>query len=242
MTTQSTKTVIITGANGGMGVACAAYFHEQGWHVLAIDRSHTDLQFLADSDRFTAMRADLRDDALVDQVAQALSALPAPLGLINLAGKSIGDSIDKLTEDDWQDSFAINVTPAMRLIQLIAPLMAKAGGGSIVNVGSPVGIVGARKASYAASKAALHGLTMSCAQHLGKDNIRVNLVLPGPTITKMTADWPEDKRQAIASNSFLKRLCTVEEMAKTLGFLLGPDSTYLTGSVVDLTAGTMYGH
>ncbi|MDD5272714.1 MAG: SDR family NAD(P)-dependent oxidoreductase, partial [Methylovulum sp.] len=139
-------------------------------------------------------------------------------------------------------SFAVNVTPAMRLIRLLTPAMRRNQGGSIVNVGYPVGIIGARKPSYAASKAALHGLTMSCARQLGGDNIRVNLLLPGPTITYMTCDWGQERRDGIAENTFLKRLCTPEEIAKTINFLIGNESSYITGSVMDMTAGSLYGH
>lgn len=242
MSKNLAQSVIVTGANGGMGVASCLHLHELGWHVLAIDRQHDDLLALQDSARFKALACDLRDGNLEQKIAAVLQGMPAPRALINLAGSSVGNSIDKLTNEDWHDSFAINVTPAMKLTQLVAPFMIEAGGGSIVNVGSPVGLIGARKPSYAASKAALLGLTMSVARNLGEDGIRVNLLLPGPTITKMTADWSQDKQNDIAQNSFLKRLCRADEIARTLAFMIGPDSSYLTGSIIDLTAGSMYGH
>lgn len=240
--TPSEKTVVITGANGGMGQACCRLLHAQGWHILAMDRGHDDLQELRESTRFVPLPCDLQDEALSERVQTALQSMPIATALIHLAGSSVGNAIEKLSDEDWQTSFDINVTPAMRLTRLLAAGMKAQGGGSIVNVGSPVGLIGARKPSYAASKAALLGLTMSCARNLGADNIRVNLLLPGPTITKMTHDWDEEKRQAIASGSFLKRLCTAEEVAQTLAFLVGPHSSYLTGSIIDLTAGSMYGH
>lgn len=236
------RTVVITGANGGMGQASCLHLHQQGWHILALDRGHDGLQALTASSRLQTLCCDLRDRDWLPAVTAALADMPPLAGLINLVGSSVGDSIETLSDDDWQDSFAVNVTPAMQLTRLLAPLMREQGGGSIINVGSPVGLIGARKASYAASKAALQGLTMACARNLGPDNIRVNLLLPGPTISKMTADWSETKRQAVAQGSFLKRLCNADEVARTLGFLLGPDSSYLTGSIIDMTAGSMYGH
>lgn len=242
MTTEFTQTAIITGANGGMGAATCLHLQQLGWHILAIDRGHNDLSNLQQSARFKALACDLRDPDLASKTLAALEGMPPVTALINLVGSSVGNSIDQLTDEDWHDSFAVNVTPAMKLTQSIAPLMAKSGGGSIVNVGSPVGLIGARKPSYAASKAALQGLTMSTARNLGTDNIRVNLLLPGPTITKMTGDWSQDKQDGIAQNSFLKRLCRADEVARTLAFMIGPDSSYLTGSILDLTAGSMYGH
>ena len=157
-------------------------------------------------------------------------------------GVSRGGGLNELKDDDWHHAFEVNVTPAMRLTRALAPLLQARGQGSIVNVGSPVGVVGARKPQYAASKAALHGLTMSCARALGKDGVRVNLLLPGPTITRMTEDWSAAQREAVAQGSALKRLCKVEEVAATIAFLLGPDSSYLTASVLDMTAGSMMGH
>ena len=138
-------------------------------------------------------------------------------------------------------------TPALLPIQKVkmriaGPLMQARQKGSILNVGSPVGIVGARKPQYAASKAALHGLTMSAARALGSDGIRVNLLLPGPTITGMTADWSEEQRERVAQGTFLKRMCQPEEIGEMVAFLVSDNSRYLTASVIDMTAGSMMGH
>lgn len=243
MHSSTERTVIVTGAAGGMGTATCTRLADAGWQVLAIDREAETLARLAvRSDRIHSLVADLAAPAMPSDVEAALAQLPPTTGLVNMAGVSIGDTIDRLDDDAWDLSFAVNVSPAMRLIRLLAPHFRRQGQGSIVNVGSPVGIVGARKPSYAASKSALHGLTVSCARNLGADNIRVNLLLPGPTLTGMTHDWSEERCAAIAGSSFLKRLCTPDEIARTVAFLLGPDSSYLTGSVIDMTAGSMWGH
>lgn len=235
------QTIIVTGAAGGMGRECCRYFSELGWHVLAIDRNKERLPALA-SETISILNIDIADPKLVEAMLEKLADLPPVWGLVNLAGISQGDSIEKLTEEDWQRSFDVNVTPAYRLTQAVAPLMKKNGGGSIVNVSSPVGYIGARKPSYAASKAALHGLTVSCARNLGADQIRVNLLLPGTTITEMTKDWSQERQDAIAQESLLKRLCTPLEIAEGIGFLLGEHSRYMSGSVLDMTCGSMWGH
>lgn len=241
--TERTRTVVITGAAGGMGRAACRHLASTGWQVLAIDHNAERLTALAAGQPgIQPVHADLTDPDLCSRVMTQLQSLPPVEGLVNLAGTSQGDVIDSLTDADWELSIAVNVTPAMRLIRALTPHFRRQKHGSIVNVGSPVGLIGARKPSYAASKAALNGLTMSCARNLGGDNIRVNLLLPGPTITEMTGDWSPARRAAIADGSFLKRLCTAEEVAEVIAFLLGPGSRYMTGSVVDMTAGSMWGH
>ncbi len=237
-TAAAAQTAIVTGAGGGMGVATVARLLGDGWSVVGVDRYADGLPPEQPAARFLA--ADVRDPELPVLVRRRIAGLPPLAGLVNLVGASIGDRLERLTDDDWQASFDINVTPAMRLIRDLRPELTSSRG-SIVNVGSPVGTIGARKPSYAASKAALHGLTMSAARNLGP-SVRVNLLLPGPTITGMTSDWDEQRRQRIAAGSFLGRLCTPDEIAAVIAFLLGPDSSAMSGSVVDLTAGTMFGH
>jgi NAD(P)-dependent dehydrogenase (short-subunit alcohol dehydrogenase family) len=235
--------IIITGAAGGMGEATSQLLAQKGYDVIAIDHNVKRLQNLQGlNPAIKIIALDLNDAQLITTVQQVLNENIPVVGLINMVGISKGNTIDRLSDDDWNESFAINVTPAMKLIRLLAPKMQQQKHGSIVNVGSPVGIIGARKPSYAASKAALHGLTMSCARNLGGDNVRVNLLLPGPTITYMTEDWDTERCQGVANGTFLKRLCTPKEIANVIDFLMSDESTYITGSVVDMTAGSMYGH
>lgn len=235
------KTIIITGSAGGMGRTCCEYLSELGLHILAIDNHIGRLQAIT-GENITRLSVDLSDDNLVEKVKEKLTHLPPVWGLVNLAGISLGDKLNSLSLEDWQRSFDVNVTPVLRLTQLVAPLMRQSGGGSIVNVSSPVGYIGARKPSYASSKSALHGLTVSCARNLGADNIRVNLLLPGTTITEMTKDWSEERQAMIAKESLLGRLCTPQEIAECIAFLLSEHSRYMTGSILDMTCGSMWGH
>jgi NAD(P)-dependent dehydrogenase (short-subunit alcohol dehydrogenase family) len=105
-----------------------------------------------------------------------------------------------------------------------------------------VAIAGARKPSYAASKAALHGLTMSVSRSFGKRGICVNTVLPGPMITGMTKDWPVEKRASIANETRLKRLAKPEDVAYVITQMLDKKWSYMSSSIVDLTCGSLYGH
>lgn len=234
------KTVIITGAGGGMGQATVKTLANEGWNVIAIDRHQDRLDAIATLANVTPLQSELTASDLLLKLTGLLQNMPTLQGLVNMAGASIGAPIQQLTQDAWQQAFATNVDIPMQLIQFATKHMPA--GSSIVNIGSPVGIVGANKPSYAASKAALHGLTMSCARNLGPQGIRVNLLLPGPTITCMTNDWPQSRRDSIAQGTFLKRLCTPEEVANAVSFLLSDKASYFTGSVVDMTAGSIWGH
>ena len=237
------QTIIVTGAAGGMGRECCRYFRELGWHVLAIDHNKKRLESFAGFTDIKVLCIELDDISLVDSVNELLDKMPPLWGLVNLAGISKGDSVENLSDEDWQQSFDVNVTPAFRLTKGVYERMHKdSQGGSIINVSSPVAYIGARKPSYSASKAAMHGLTTSCARNLGKYNIRVNLLLPGTTITEMTSDWSEARQQAIAADTLLQRLCTPQEIAEGIAFLLSEHSRYMTGSILDMTCGGMWGH
>lgn len=238
------KTVLITGCAGGMGTATAQLLAERGWRVIAVDHnpdrlSRLEKQFPKANHLF--VKGELQDRRIAERLDFVLEDVARLDGLVNLAGISRGDEIERLCDEDWEQSFVVNATAPMRLCRAAAPWL-EAAGGAIVNVGSPVGIIGARKPSYAASKAALHGLTMSLARNLGPRGIRANLLLPGACFTNLTADWSEEKRKAVAEGTFLKRLCRPDEIASVIGFLLSSEASYLTGSVIDLTAGGMWGH
>lgn len=241
---NKSQTVIVTGAAGGMGSQTCQYLAELGWKVLAVDHNQQRLEsHLSDIEDITLLPIELTDDKLIAQVNKKLDDMPPLWGLVNLAGVSVGDDIEGLSEEDWQTSLDVNVTAPYRLIQGTYQRMRDGSqGGSIINVSSPVGYIGARKPSYSASKAAMLGLTNSCARNLGKYNIRVNLLLPGTTITEMTKDWSQERRDAIAKESLLGRLCTPQEIAEGIAFLLSKHSRYMSGSVLDMTCGSMWGH
>jgi len=239
------KRVVLSGASGGIGGALVSALLERGYELLCIKRPST--QGLGVVSAQGAACHELSLDLSAHDLKEQLSAQLDQLGwgelfaLVNLAAVSTGAAISELSLEDWERSLQVNVTAPMLLTQLCAPRMTGEGGGVIVNVSSPVAHVGAKKASYAASKAALHGLTMSCAKTLGPSNIRVNTLLPGPTITKMTEDWPAERRASIAQESFLGRLSEPEEVAGMICCMLSDEARYMTGAIVDLTAGSIWG-
>lgn len=227
------ETIIVTGAGSGMGAALCRILTERGHTVLPIVQTSTGL-----ANEFVC---DLTDRNLLSLFNARLDALPAVSGLANVAGTSIGSGLLDSSTEEWNRLIETNLTAPMTLARCLIPKMIARGGGSIVNVGSPVGFIGARKPGYAASKAGLIGLTMTIARQFGKDGIRCNLLLPGATITNMNQDWDQAKRDRIASTSFLGRLCSADDVAEVMAFLLSDASRCITGAVIDATAGQMLG-
>lgn len=226
--------VLVTGTSSGLGEATADLLLKQNFCVIGIDRLSKKIQHNA----YTHLEMDLAQfdaDLILNELTDGNW-----FGFIHCAGISLGSRLDSLSIEDWNHSIEVNVTSAMRICQLADSQMMD--GGRIVLVGSPVAFAGANKPSYAASKAALHGLTMSVSRQLGKRGICVNTVLPGPMITGMTSDWSDEKRNRIAQETRLNRLAKPEDIAHVMAQMMGEKWTYMSASLVDLTCGSLYGH
>jgi len=240
---EGMSTILVTGI-GGMGLELAHLLIEKEYKILAVSKDDAKLDELKDAYPQQAHIVPCnfnQADSFVDleRIIKDVSNLE---GFVHLAGVSMGArQIEDLSEEDWRSSFEVNVDAAYRICKMVVPIFKQKKRGSIVLVGSPVGVIGAKKAAYSASKSALHGLGVSLASTLGEFNIRVNTVLPGPTITGMTEDWTEEKRKKIAANTFLKRLTTPVEIASIIHFLLSEESSCITGSMINATAGSIFG-
>lgn len=238
--------VVLTGATGGIGQAICERCVADGYNVLAIGRDVANVQAL--EERFPqsvkGMTADLTSSTIGHDIKRQLAQYLAdsPLhGVVHAAGISKGAEIEDTTDKSWYESMDVNTTSIMRILRELVPALKETNGASIVLVSSPVALVGARKVGYSASKGALNGMNAALSSRLGKDGIRVNAVLPGPTITAMTEDWDEEKRAMIAESSPFNRLCRPEETAGVVSFLLGPDASALTGTIIDATGGRNIG-
>lgn len=244
MSEVNRKLVVVTGATGGLGKAICERAIRDGYYVLAVGRDFARFSLLADPGSMTPLIADLTDPHVGAIVDEAISHLPLPVqlcGIVHAAGISVGDEIEEIRDEAWDEAMTVNAGSAMRLVRSLVPRLKQANGASVVFVASPVALIGARKVSYAASKAALLGLNAALALQLGKHGIRVNALLPGPTITGMTQDWDAQKRAQIAAQSPLGRLCTPDEAAAVVSFLLGADASALTGTIIDATGGRHIG-
>ena len=231
------RTVVVTGCSSGLGES-VSHALLNSYDVLGVDINEPHAS-LIENEGFGFLQLDLSQNTLEHALAQRMDGKRL-YGIVHCAAVSHGGRLDTMTDEEWQFSMDVNLTSAMRLSRFADRHMVPSG--RLLFISSPVSIVGANKPSYSASKAGLHGLMVSVSRTLAQRQIQVNSILPGPMITGMTDDWSTEKREGIARETHLGRLCKPEEVASMVRFLLSEECSYLTASVIDMTAGSMFGH
>ena len=185
------RTVIVTGGARGMGASHARGFVAEGANVVIADVLEREGRTLADElgDHAIFSRLDVTSDRdWAATVAAAEDAFGPVSVLVNNAGISRFGAIAETEPVAWRQVIDINLTGTYLGIRATVPSMRKAGGGAIVNISSAAGMMAyPNTAAYGASKWGVRGLTKTAALELGRDNIRVNSVHPGPVRTPMTA-------------------------------------------------------
>ena len=158
--------------------------------------------------------------------------------LINNAGVNKIDSIDKVSEEDWDWINNVNLRGPFLITKAVSNCMKGQRYGRIVNISSVVGLSGnPGQANYAASKAGLIGFTKAMARELAMRNITVNAVAPGYITTAMVEKLPEDARSNILARIPMGRFGTPEDVAEAVFFLSSPQSSYITGQVIGIDGG-----
>jgi len=230
------KVALITGGARGLGKDISRAFLEQGYHI-AVNYLNSEVEaqeIIAQAgDRAIAFKADVGDSS---QVNAMLTQLEHSFGrldvLINNAGIAKDSLLIRQTEEDWDSVIRTNLTGCFNLIRSAAPLMVRSGGGHIINISSYSGMKGkAGQAAYSASKAGLIGLTISAAQELAGQNIRVNAVLPGYMRTGMGTAAEAAMKQA-QEQSLMKSLSRPADVAQSIVTIAG--TGYITGQVLSL--------
>ena len=237
------KRALITGAGRGIGRAAAFALAEAGAHVTLAARTASELEAAAAAIRARGQPADvlLLDVTDVSAVRQAIAAA-APFGiLLNNAGTNRPRPLVEVTVDDFDAIMAVNVRAAYFVAQAVARrLIESKQPGSIINVSSQMGHVGAaRRSVYCASKHAMEGFTKAMAIELAAHNIRVNSLAPTFLDTPLTRPFFQDKsfRDEVLSKIKLGRLGSVDDLVGAIVFLASDASSLMTGSALMLDGG-----
>ena len=246
--TMRGRAVLVTGAGSGMGRATAEVFAADGAHVALTDLPGSPIDEIAAELRAKGYSAeawalDVTDAEAIRQVTEEVAARFGRLdALVNNAGISAFCPIDDDAYDlIWDRAVAVLLTAHQRLIRAALPHLRRSDAGRIVNIAS-IEALGAtnRDSPYCAAKAGVTGLTRALAVELGKDEITVNCICPGPILTGMTDSIPEADRQTYAHRrTALRRYGRPEEVAHMTLSLCLPASSYLTGAVIPVDGGQM---
>jgi len=241
------KKAIVTGASGGLGIEICKKLVANNFKLIVIDLADKETieNLLSEVNDGIELILDKVDFSKTDELQSSLdSCLPDEnlTVLVNNAGLSIGGGISDATLAEWELMIKVNLTAPFILSQAFINNAKKFNiQGSIINISSMVGIIGAKKPGYAASKAGLLGLTKSIAMQSGP-KIRCNAIYPGAMDTPMTADWDEHTRHKIIKNTPLQRIAQPAEIANIVGFLADDnESSFITGAVINATGGQYLG-
>lgn len=239
------STVLITGASRGIGKAAALAFAKAGWCVAINYRASKDeaeraaAEICAMGGHAAAFCADVSDYEACARLAQAVREKFGRIdALINNAGISCDRLFTDTTPDDWERTFAVNVTGAYNCTRAVLDEMISKKRGCIVNVSSMWGVTGGScEVAYSASKAALIGFTKALAKELGPSNIRVNCVAPGVIDTSMNARLKPEDMAVLADAAPLCRIGTPDDVASALVFLASDAASFITGQVLGVDGG-----
>lgn len=240
---MSERVALVTGGGRGIGRAITERLVSDGWCVAFTYRSDEAAarSLEAGSDgRARAFALDLIDREAPRPLVRHIEETIGPIhGLVNNAGLRTESILAMTSDGDWDATLEVNLGGAFRCCRAVLPMMVSRRKGSIVNVSSLAAVSGIPgQTAYAASKAALLGLTRSLAREVGKRNVRVNAVLPGFVSTDMTASLPDQAVQALRAHECLPRGTSAADVADLVAFLMSDRSAAITGQALSIDAGT----
>jgi 3-oxoacyl-[acyl-carrier protein] reductase len=237
------KMVLVTGATRGLGLAIAARLLHDGYGVIATGRSESAAlaglrQEHPASLHFAPLDLMLTED--ISAFTAALHRAHGPLyGLVNNAAIGLSGILGTMHLRDIEQLMRVNAISPIVLAKHVSRTMAAQGEGRIVNISSIVARTGfSGLVAYAASKAAMEGLTRSLAREVGRRGVTVNAVAPGFMQTEMTATLQGDKLGSITRRSALRALAAPADAAAAVAYLMGADAAAVTGTVLTVDAGS----
>jgi NAD(P)-dependent dehydrogenase (short-subunit alcohol dehydrogenase family) len=243
------KTVFITGGLSGIGKACAVAAAAAGANVVvgdiksvAFDAAMEEIK--SENDKSIFIECDV---ASTDQIKGALATAVETFGSVDIALNNAGVAgepkrIGEMSEDEWNYSIHVNLTGIFNCMKYELLQMVEQKSGVIVNMSSVLGLVGfANSSAYVAAKHGIIGLTKTAALEYAPECIRVNVICPGfidtPMLTKEGINEDEKTKQRIIGLHPLNRLGTPKEIAKAFIFLASDDSSFITGTCLEVDGG-----
>ncbi len=246
------KVAIITGAASGIGAATAQSFAAEGAALLLADVQEAAGEGLAQTlqgagARVSFLRTDVTKGVQVEQMVQATADRYGGLDiLVNNAG-NVGElaKTAECTEENWDFLVDLNMKSAFLGMKHALPLLIQSGSGAVVNLSSGAGIMGfPGRPGYTAAKGGIVALTRSVALEYAGQNVRVNCVCPGSTLTPMLQRLEElypGRHDFLRQQVPLRRLAAPEDIAKAVLFLASDDAAYITGVALPVDGGASAG-
>ena len=239
------KNCIVTGGSRGIGKAIALTLSKLGANVAVTYSSSADAanevvkEIEKSGSKGLALQADAasfeKAEDVISKVIEEWGSLDV---LVNNAGITKDNLILRMNEEQWDAVIDTNLKSVFNYSKAAAKPMMRARGGSVINIGSVVGISGnAGQSNYSASKAGLIGFTKSYAKELASRNIRANVVAPGYIMTEMTENLDEKVLESIKQETPLGRAGNPDEVSNVVAFLASDLSSYITGEVLRVDGG-----
>ena len=238
----SGKTVLLTGATGGIGRAIAQTLYNQGANVLLTDMDQSKLDEFANQlgERAKGIAVNVADENAPQTLLKAAEQFGGIDVLINNAGITRDTLSMRMTDEQWDAVLSVNLTAGFRLMRAVIPAMMKKRWGRIISMASIVGVIGnAGQANYSASKAGLIAATKSVAQEVASRGITANAIAPGFIATAMTESLPDNLKQAMLDRIPAKRMGTPQDIANIVAFLASDESAYITGQTINVNGGML---
>jgi NAD(P)-dependent dehydrogenase (short-subunit alcohol dehydrogenase family) len=230
------KRVLVTGASRGIGEGIARHFHQRGAYVYGTATSKPDEDLGCVSEWF---ETDFSNRDSLSQFCTTLGEMKGFDVCVNNAGINIIKPLDQIESEDYNRIQKINLEAPYKIIRSLVPGMRTLGGGKIINVASIWSTISKTYRSlYSTTKAGLVGMTKAMAVEFAKDNILVNAISPGFTMTDLTKkSLSEEQMDELANTVPLGRFAKVDEIAQVILFLASDHNTYLTGQNIVVDGG-----
>ena len=240
------KVVIITGGSNGIGLAAVTRFIEEGAKVVIADLDEAqgkvmEAGLIEEGKDVYFVQVDVANRESVQNMVKAVIAKYGKIDiLVNNAGITNDAVLTKMTEEQFDAVMNVNVKGVFNCTQAIVPVMIAVDGGRIINTASVTGVFGnIGQTNYAASKAAVIGMTKTWAKELGRKNITVNAVAPGFVKTAMVEKMPVEVIGRLLQLVSLGRIGETKDIANAYVFLASDEASYITGHTLHVDGGMM---